>query len=601
VGAVFGIVGEGSIEEVEAMGYRMAHRGSDQQVWSPSNGVIFGQRTWNSLESNPVSPITADIQLYNYVELEDLITSQTEDLDGFDATLLLGRLIQHFGIEGLKYVRGYFSLAYWDEKSKSTLFACDTAGFKSLYYVHLPNRFAFASEYKAILVLPDFIAEPNLDSIQYYVATRNFLKGQPYLAKLNFILPAEALVLTNGKLKKRKYWSPKIRHVYRSAEGHAIAVRDTLMDIVRKRSERYNRIGIAIGMGLDSAALLSALKYVRPKVEIYSFTVGSRKDDPELLGGKSLSKRFKTKHQQVIFSAESIPVLLPKLVWIMEDCGGREEALLMLQILYQASKKVNFLIAGYGGDTTLGGMPRHLLIRWGQLMPFMEGPLAELYQLTQSGSLPKSLLGKALQYAVYRGTNFPPPSIRGAQITPKVPWLESVNDAIMNGIFANRSFGYIEPILETSRVARVAFFAPFFDQDFIELSLTIPEKLKVGYWRQKVVLRRSMKSLLPKNVTGRPKAIQRIAHDIHLSDILDSMSDKLLTPQTVRDRGWIDPAYIDSLRRRPSGKTYPTDRLYRLWTLISIEIWARQFLDHRGAPWGFDAPQDWMKGFQPSH
>jgi len=68
-----------------------------------------------------------------------------------------------------------------------------------------------------------------------------------------------------------------------------------------------------------------------------------------------------------------------------------------------------------------------------------------------------------------------------------------------------------------------------------------------------------------------------------MSDLLDRMGDDLLDSAGVRNRGLFDPGYIGRLRQRPAGKPYTQERAYRIWSLLLAEIWARLYLDGRGA------------------
>ena len=79
----------------------------------------------------------------------------------------------------------------------------------------------------------------------------------------------------------------------------------------------------------------------------------------------------------------------------------------------------------------------------------------------------------------------------------------------------------------------------------------------------------------------RGKSLQRVRHDLRISEVLDSMADTLLDRETVQRRRLLDPAYVTSVRRRPSHRPYPREQLYRLWTLVCLELWQRQFIDQR--------------------
>ncbi|MGH8258917.1 MAG: hypothetical protein ACREUG_04430, partial [Steroidobacteraceae bacterium] len=72
-----------------------------------------------------------------------------------------------------------------------------------------------------------------------------------------------------------------------------------------------------------------------------------------------------------------------------------------------------------------------------------------------------------------------------------------------------------------------------------------------------------------------------VRHDLRLSQVLDAIADEYLTAARLRERGLIDPTYVDRLRTRPPMQPYASEPLYRLWTLLCLELWMRQFIDER--------------------
>jgi hypothetical protein len=64
---------------------------------------------------------------------------------------------------------------------------------------------------------------------------------------------------------------------------------------------------------------------------------------------------------------------------------------------------------------------------------------------------------------------------------------------------------------------------------------------------------------------------------------MDHLANELLAPAMVRQRGIFDFAYVKRLLQRPVGAPYREEQLYRLWTMILIELWFRTFVDARGA------------------
>jgi asparagine synthase (glutamine-hydrolysing) len=62
-------------------------------------------------------------------------------------------------------------------------------------------------------------------------------------------------------------------------------------------------------------------------------------------------------------------------------------------------------------------------------------------------------------------------------------------------------------------------------------------------------------------------------------DLRPTMDD-LLAPDCVRARGLFDPSAVEALKREHlSGARTHADRL---WTLMMLELWTREYLDERG-------------------
>ena len=68
-----------------------------------------------------------------------------------------------------------------------------------------------------------------------------------------------------------------------------------------------------------------------------------------------------------------------------------------------------------------------------------------------------------------------------------------------------------------------------------------------------------------------------------LAGDLAPLADELLSPQTLADRGLVDPKVVERLRRE--NDLGIADNNLRLYALMTLELWSRTFLDR---PWTFD-------------
>ena len=92
-------------------------------------------------------------ELYNYRELRSELESEGETFNTASDTEVLLRLWMLFGPEALPRIVGMFAFAVFDREKESIALVRDAFGIKPLYYWHDGDRFAFASETKALASL----------------------------------------------------------------------------------------------------------------------------------------------------------------------------------------------------------------------------------------------------------------------------------------------------------------------------------------------------------------------------------------------------------------------------------------------------------------
>jgi asparagine synthase (glutamine-hydrolysing) len=122
---------------------------------------------------------------------------------------------------------------------------------------------------------------------------------------------------------------------------------------------------------------------------------------------------------------------------------------------------------------------------------------------------------------------------------------------------------------------------PLLDHKLIEFAATIPPELKLRRGEGKYIFKRALRGRLPAPVLQRPKRGFAIPLGRWFRGRLgDFVRDLLLSPR-ARQRGVVNPAYVEKLlRRNERGRELD----FQIWTLISFELWARRFLDGTARP-----------------
>lgn len=577
MGAVCGLVGEGELSAVRDMASRMTHRGAHLQVWNPGSGVYFGECRSSNEAVDGSDTLTLDESLYRLDSTEDSAASRR---NGLRQILAAGRWAD------LRQARGYFAAAFWREETRELCLAVDQLAYKSLYYCFLDGRVAFASEYKAFFALPDFRPDIDLVAVQYHQALRIAMPWRPSLAGVKMVSSGSVTRIRGKQENLEYYWTPRVVESARPFEESARLVREQLLRTVADQVQGQDQVGIALSAGVDSAIVANCACELKGPSQVTAYSVGYAAADSELAGAGQVADLIGIKHNATYFEAEDVRKFMPQVVWLLEDCTAREETLFHLKLLQAIAGQESVILHGVGADLLFGGMPRHRLIALSMRLPLLRRPLLSLYQHSQTGMPPAGIAGNALAWAMRRGKSYLPPRISGVAGPTVIKEPQDLNHYLADSVVRMSSVHYTEPMAEQNGLN---LRAPFLDPDAVALALSIPMRHKIGWRRQKLVLRAAFASHLPKGVSTRPKTIHRLRHDVILSEALDGMARDTGGLAHIRRRGLVDTKYLDALQARAPREPYATERLYRLWTLVSLEIWLRQFVDGGGTYWDFSS------------
>jgi asparagine synthase (glutamine-hydrolysing) len=236
-------------------------------------------------------------------------------------------------------------------------------------------------------------------------------------------------------------------------------------------------------------------------------------------------------------------------------------------------------------DVLFAGMPRHLLVKAAGDLPWLSKPIADFYDYTQTGKAPATLLGRFLVGAYYRGRQTPPAKVLGASAAAggkglALAEIEPLNVTLLESVKYPTEVAAMERL--HSRFG-LEYGSIFHDLDVARYAFRVPDRLKIRGRTRKYILRRAAAKILPSHLAARPKGLIRMARDQRLLQAVDVMMDELLAPDAVAWRGMFDSGDVERLRRRPANGTYADDQFYHLWTMLLTEIWARTFIDGRGA------------------
>jgi len=495
--------------------------------------LLFERQPFEHKETGCV--ISADVRLDNRNELLDSFELQERHDSIGDAELIL-RAYLEWGEKCVDRLLGDFAFAIWDPRHQVFFCARDHFGMRPLYYHLQGKHFLFASDARAILVLPqvpyqisedrvaDFLV-PDLEWIDY---TSTFYEGVFRLP------PGHKATVTPAGIDVAEYWEPRPGPELgpMSDEDYEQGFLEVFTEAVEARLRApKGTVGSMLSGGMDSGSVVAVGKDI----------LSARGDEPLPTYSCARHRGADCAESRAIHAAVSMPSISPHLIHpdaladrLDELISGNEEPFdgqcMLLKSIYLAAqadgRKV--VLDGAGGDVVLNeGTYVVRLFRSGLLKLAMAEVAAEnriwgetnlasnLFRYARVAYLPEPVrtMLRALMQPRRAKT-----SLNASLISPEFAdsvrikerfeklhqifprdWTPDYAVEICNAIRPNVAGG-------RERYARIAAVAgaeardPFLDKRVVEYGTRLPGHLKMKNGWYKMILRELMADRLPDEV-----------------------------------------------------------------------------------------------------
>lgn len=203
-------------------------------------------------------------EIYNYQELRDELAAVGADFSTQTDTEVILAAYAQWGKDCLQRFNGMWAFVIYDS-SKNILFgARDRFGVKPMYYFQDSERFAFASEHKALLQLDGIEKTINpAAAFEYLVLGKTESTEHSMFMNIFELMPAHhfTLHLDSGKMLKEKYYSLEYTQTWEEFRPevfsrHVEKIRELLFNAVKLRLRSDVPVGSCLSGGVDSSTLV---------------------------------------------------------------------------------------------------------------------------------------------------------------------------------------------------------------------------------------------------------------------------------------------------------------------------------------------------------
>ena len=617
IAGVVGVTERDRASEMRAMREAIVHRGPDSAGEYCDPYAALGIRRLRIIDlvtgDQPQSDESGGIwtvfngEIYNFKELRDELARAGHAFRTKSDTEVIVHLYERDGPAFVERLDGMFAIAVWDARARTLVLARDRLGKKPLIYHTAGGELYFGSEHQALLAgLRPKRLVPDLNAIALYLRLGYVPAPFDAFAGLRKLAPAEVLTWRDGEISCRRYWTPPVDVAEVEAAEAAAEVRRLFDRAVAKRLVADVPLGAFLSGGLDSSALVASM--AAQSAQVRTFTIGfDERDYSELVHARRVAERFGTEHHELIVRPDTLAIL-PTLVRHYGEPYADSSAVPTYYLARMAREHVTVALAGDGGDELFAGYRRYRAMQLAETFDRIpirvrRGAWQAVGALLPSSGSERSTAARVRRFV--RGVA-EPPSSRYLQIAGIFPsdWLAAAampgfatevlcaeqelaargaqvqGDAVTRSQRTDIAQYLPDDLLVKVDIASMAnsleVRAPFLDRELVEYAMRLPTGLKIRAGRGKWLLRQAFADVLPPETAARGKQGFGLPIGAWLRTTLRPLLDDVVLSRNALDRGYLMPAAVRSL---VDEHLRGVDHTHRLWSLIMLELWHREFID----------------------
>lgn len=615
---------------------RLTHRGpNDAGLYRSQDGhCVLGHRRLSILDTSsqgrqPMANedetlwIVFNGEIYNFIALRDELLEKGHVFRSRSDTEVILHLYEEEGDALVHRLDGMFAFVIYDSVNRRLFGARDRLGVKPLYFAKSEKRFAFASEPKALLALPDVSRDPRLTELPSYL-TFNCVPGSGTLFRdIEKLEPGTTFHVTSeGQFYPEQYWVPQVRESG-GAESIASLKGDLwtrLQEATQKRMISDVPFGALLSGGVDSSLTVALMSEALGK-PVKTFTVGYPGDEAnaesDLHFARLVAKQYRTDHHEAILTDSEIAHCFDDLPALVDDpIGAPSVTANALLAKFVRKSGVTVVQVGEGADELFCGYSSvHRLWRLHErfslvarafprsaagLLARLVGPLLErLGDPSLIGSMDGSIAEHLRRYGRGEhlfwgyGVLFTTKSqerlfvAQGARSNPydrirhqieKVPGFS--NCAYLDQLaLIDLMVGLPERLLmrvdKATMLYGIEAREPFLDPAVVELALTIPPDVRAA--TPKSVLKAIASKVLPGEILTRRKVGFPTLHKIFLAPkVLRQIKARVIHKRFLDMTGFdqIQLEYFFADAEKGGTKFF-----YHIWSIFVLSLWFHHWIE----------------------
>ncbi len=610
-----------SSPDLVKMGKAILHRGPDatDTYLDEHIGLVHRRLSIIDLSDAGIQPmfssdrqcvIVFNGEIYNFPQLRAELVSEGYNFHSQTDTEVILALYQRDGVKCLEHLNGMFAFALWDIAKQELFLARDRIGKKPLYYYEDNDKFAFASEIKALLTLPDVKKDIRDDAVYDFFAYQYVPDPKTIFSHMHKLPPGHFMLIKDGEKHIEQYWD--VSFANKTNENFA-QVKDRLATLLYDKTKARMladvKLGAFLSGGVDSSGVVAMMSQLSD-TPVNTCTIGF--DDPrfnEAEFARQVAEQYQCQHHEFMVQKD-VAQELEHIVSYFDEPFADPSLVPTFFVSELARDAVTVAIAGDGGDEVFAGYEKYTLdvlenkLREKFPKGIRENVFPKLAKLFQKSSHTFFKKGNSLLTSLSQdpAMGF---YITNSQITDKT-WdkiakpefkstLDNYHPAQITLDAYDKADGdnHFDKILYTDlktylpggilvKVDRMSMAnslevrAPILDKAVIEFAATLPIEMKYKDGDKKHILKETFKPLLPDDLLYRKKMGFSVPLATWFREHIHDLAKRYLFDSPCGIRDYFDISAVKHLWDEHQQKK--ADHSTVLWSLLMFQMWFSRYM-----------------------
>ncbi len=511
---------------------------------------------------------------------------------------------QKTGTDMLQLFTGPFSLAIIDLDKNTTLLAIDRIGVNQLSFTQNKNSCIFASTVESVAAHPDVSVSIDTQSIFNYLYFHMVPSPRAIYEGIEKLLPGQYALLENNTVKKQFYWKQEYKPSSNSIDELASECMQVMQNAVARQSTT-NTTGAFLSGGTDSSTVSGLLtQYLGHGAKTFSIGFDAEGFDETEFANITV-KHFNTQHQGYRVTPDDVADTIPLIAKSYDEPFGNASAVPTYFCAKMAKENgIDIMLAGDGGDEIFAGNERyskqqvfeHYYAVPGIIRQFLKPlivnmPGMDAITLTrkiksyvQQASIPlpdrletynflqQTPLNEIFSSDFLASINSEEPleiCREAYRQTQSSSILDKMMHLDMKNTLADNDLRKVGTMCE---LAGIDVRYPFLDEDVVNFASTVPANLQIKDGNLRYFFKYSIRNFLANETLTKQKHGFGLPFGLWLQENTRLQTMAYDNLSSFKNRGYINPAYIDNLIKLHSGD-HASYYGVMVWVIMILEEW----------------------------